>query len=265
LKNSQFEAVSDSESECESDDYSDLKEQLEDMERDEDEDVEELKTRNEMELPTVEPIVIEVPENAVLSPVGTVHGVVDRFVIIQGYDAGDVKVLDCDTVVFLSDKTIVGAVFDVFGPVTNPMYSVLFNSKDEIYYIPDLAKFVYTNEIKTKGTDASNFYDEETEEQEFSDDEAERMHKSKSKKNMEDGEIATKKNKKKRGNRQQQPQQYQPQQQYPPQYPPQYQPQHQQQMQYPQHMQQIQDQAMYQMMMQQQFMWAQYMQSNYRQ
>lgn len=41
--------------------------------------------------------------------------------------------LDIDTVLFLNKgKETLGKIFDVFGPVNNPCYSVRFNSRDEI-------------------------------------------------------------------------------------------------------------------------------------
>ncbi len=69
--------------------------------------------------------------------------------------------------------------FDTFGPVHKPMYTILFNSEEEVkgrnlqrgakvFFLPDLAKYVYTQPLKRqKGTDASNLYDEEVGEDVF--------------------------------------------------------------------------------------------------
>ena len=75
--------------------------------------------------------------------------------------------------------------FEIFGRVQQPVYSVKFNSEDEfnkfkgckgksVYYVVPDSQFLYTDSIKhIKGTDASNCHDEELpeEEQEYSDDE----------------------------------------------------------------------------------------------
>lgn len=81
--------------------------------------------------------------------------------------------------------------FETLGPVQKPIYSVKFATDaeaaeywaqvgKEVYYAPKYSSFVYTQQIKAiKGSDASNWNDEEVDEneQEFSDDEAELEHK----------------------------------------------------------------------------------------
>ena len=67
-------------------------------------------------------------------------------------------------------------VFETFGPVTRPLYAVRYNDASEIdqqravvgakvYYVTNHSKFVLTNALKgIKGSDASNRWDEEVDE-----------------------------------------------------------------------------------------------------
>lgn len=84
-----------------------------------------------------------------------------------------------------------GQVFEAFGPITYPMYTIRFPSSTDIdletvrldrtvYYLPKRSSFLKTKALRAmKGSDASNVYDEEVDEDQadFSDDEAERQHK----------------------------------------------------------------------------------------
>jgi len=85
-------------------------------------------------------------------------------------------------------------VFETFGPLTTPLYSVRFpssahfppaisafaespNERLKVYHCPSHSTFAYTSQLLlNRGNDASNIYDEEVAENEieFSDDEAER-------------------------------------------------------------------------------------------
>ena len=40
--------------------------------------------------------------------------------------------LDEDTVMLLEDRSVIGKIYETFGPVPQPYYSVRFNSDDEI-------------------------------------------------------------------------------------------------------------------------------------
>lgn len=67
-------------------------------------------------------------------------------------------------------------IFETFGPVARPLYSVRFNDASEIdtertkqgskvYNVPELSTFLLTRVLKMqKGSDASNLYDEEVDE-----------------------------------------------------------------------------------------------------
>ncbi|KAJ3359309.1 hypothetical protein HDU91_004963 [Kappamyces sp. JEL0680] len=90
---------------------------------------------------------------------------------------------------------VLGRVWDVFGPVQKPFYSVRVGNSEEaalfsrlidaeVYYVKDLVSMVLTQPLKMiKGSDASNVWDEEVgeEDQDFSDDEKEMQAKRKRK------------------------------------------------------------------------------------
>lgn len=94
---------------------------------------------------------------------------------------------------FLLIVIFVGPVFDVIGPVKQPLYVIRFNSSDEIvdlkvemnypiYYSENpqrsLTKYVFVdNLIREKGSDASWKYDNEPppDALDYSDDEVERV------------------------------------------------------------------------------------------
>ncbi|KAJ2845900.1 hypothetical protein GGI22_006407 [Coemansia erecta] len=147
-------------------------------------------TRNEVVDPHVNrPTIDVVPETATLSELGVIQSIVGASVIIRAHRSAERQVIDSESVVALGDRRVVGLVFDVFGPVTRPLYSVRFPAPEDIdasvyavgtpvFYSPELARMVDTSTIRIKGTDASNEYDEEagSDTMEFSDDETERLH-----------------------------------------------------------------------------------------
>ncbi|CAI5708669.1 unnamed protein product [Peronospora destructor] len=93
------------------------------------------------------------------------------------------KPLDEGSVLCLEDRTVLGCVDEVFGPVLVPLYLVRFENASKmpkkatvdaaVYFAIEHTTYIIPENIKDKGTDASNLFDEETEETEFSDDEAE--------------------------------------------------------------------------------------------
>ncbi|KAJ2723714.1 hypothetical protein GGI07_002423 [Coemansia sp. Benny D115] len=160
-------------------------------------------TKNEVFNPVIPaPPVTEIPQGTELHTLGTIHSVVDSSVLIEALESGGRQVLDTDSLVCLENRAVVGQVFDVFGPVTRPMYTVRFNTQEEaqryagmagtgcvVYYGAGWSKLVNTDELRCiKGTDASNLFDEEvaSDAMEFSDDEQERMNALKKKKKRRD-------------------------------------------------------------------------------
>ena len=110
------------------------------------------------------------PASARLDRIGIVHKIVQpHFLIIQATPPHQSGALDEGTVVWSANRTPVGLVFETFGPVQSPFYSIRFNSVDEIsargvaagdvvYVAPDCANFtryVFAHALKTRGSDAS--------------------------------------------------------------------------------------------------------------
>ncbi|XP_035516719.1 H/ACA ribonucleoprotein complex non-core subunit NAF1-like [Morone saxatilis] len=150
-----------------------------------------IKTRDEVlleELPAVEEVSVSLPEDAELQPVGTVSSIIQQLVVIQSLK--DTPPLNDDSIIFRSDGLAVGKVFEVFGPVSNPLYILRFNSAEQIsskgltegltvYYAPTIkeyTEYILTQQLKLlKGSDASWKNDQEppAEALDYSDDEKE--------------------------------------------------------------------------------------------
>jgi rRNA processing protein Gar1 len=139
------------------------------------------------ELP-IEPLTIEILPEAIIVEVGYVQSIVDDLIVIQStIDHHHHRALDVDSVLCFEDRTVLGRIFETFGPVRQPLYSVRLDSsknaekewvlsRKKVYSVPDYSQFVSIQQLeKRRGCDASNRYDEELpeEEQEFSDDEKE--------------------------------------------------------------------------------------------
>lgn len=137
----------------------------------------------------------KIPDNLKITPqtqiehVGEIFSVTGKTVVIKASVSGEFRVLEDHSVFCSSDRVPFGVLYETFGRVQAPFYSVKFESEEEaapfklrrgekVFYVVSASKFLFTDKIKAiKGSDASNFHDEEVpeEEQEFSDDEKERM------------------------------------------------------------------------------------------
>uniref|UniRef100_A0A8P4KLT6 H/ACA ribonucleoprotein complex subunit n=1 Tax=Dicentrarchus labrax TaxID=13489 RepID=A0A8P4KLT6_DICLA len=139
---------------------------------------------------------VSLPEDAELQPVGTVSSIIQQLVVIQSLK--DTPPLNDDSIIFRSDGLAVGKVFEVFGPVSNPLYILRFNSAEQIsskgltegltvYYAPTIkeyTEYILTQQLKLlKGSDASWKNDQEppAEALDYSDDEKEQEAKRKGK------------------------------------------------------------------------------------
>lgn len=187
--------TSESESERGEDEDLDDVEGVLDADDDGDDDGEIPHSKNELlefEIPVV-PADFKITEATPLELIGTVKSVVDKTVVVESIHSGRYRVLD-EGAIFVVEKndgkSVLGLLFETFGPIDHPFYVVRFNSEEEIaefrpliganvHEVVSTAHYVLTEELKSKGTDASNFNDEEVplEEQEFSDDEEEMMFK----------------------------------------------------------------------------------------
>ncbi|KAF9170231.1 hypothetical protein BGX20_009236 [Mortierella sp. AD010] len=159
-----------------------------------------LHTANEIvQLPEVKKPEIVLGPGTVLDPIGTVMSIVDNVVVVQAASSGETRVLDAGTVAAImgpkneetgeEQREVLGEIFETFGPVSRPLYSIRFNTAAEIpemctvgcrvYSVPEFSSFVLTGPLKAlKGSDASNKFDEEVQDSEieFSDDEKEIEH-----------------------------------------------------------------------------------------
>jgi len=151
------------------------------------------RTKNEISEDEAEPDKpnISLTQDMAIKPVGFVKSIVGKLVLIEASDPGHQRVLGEGSVLALEDRTILGVINEVLGRVEMPLYTVRFKSPEEIkelgvtvelkvFSVVQHSEFVFTQPLKAmKGSDASNFYDEEIPitEQEFSDDEAEAEHK----------------------------------------------------------------------------------------
>ncbi|KAI8093812.1 Gar1/Naf1 RNA binding region-domain-containing protein [Halteromyces radiatus] len=149
--------------------------------------MQQLRTVNEVTDIVINKPQFEMKEDTEIRPVGEIFSVIDKTVVVQSRPG--LAVLDMESLLVFEDRVMLGEVFETFGPVERPFYSVRFNDADEIdrshaidgaaiYYVPsyERTQLVQVEKLKLiKGTDASNRYDEEVgaEELEFSDDEQE--------------------------------------------------------------------------------------------
>ena len=141
-----------------------------------------------------------IDEKATINEIGTIKSAFEHNIIITASLSGEQRVLKEGSILCLQEKTLVGPVCEVFGPLQAPFYRVSFDKDKEIsstrfndlktkvgakiFYVTPEARWVDTFELKQiKGTDASNGFDEELpeNEQEFSDDEKEMEFKRKKK------------------------------------------------------------------------------------
>ncbi|KAK4240528.1 Gar1/Naf1 RNA binding region-domain-containing protein [Achaetomium macrosporum] len=150
-----------------------------------------LRTKNEMpEEVLPKPDVTITPEMKI-EPLGTIETILENIVVIKSQTPGEVQVIEVGSVVCKEDRTVIGALSDVWGNVKDPRYTLMLAEENEvkelglavgmpIYYSVEHAQYVFTQPLRdAKGTDASNLHDEEVaaDEMEFSDDEKEAEYK----------------------------------------------------------------------------------------
>lgn len=151
-----------------------------------------IRSKNEI----VEEQVPELPEDYTIdeetqiSLLGKIQSVFNGNIIAHANSSAEYKVLKDGAIFCLQDKTLIGTLVEVFGPIELPFYRVALSKKEaenvdewkakigeNVYTVLNEVDWLNTTELKKiKGSDASNPYDEEIpiEEQEFSDDEEER-------------------------------------------------------------------------------------------
>ncbi|XP_021901038.1 H/ACA ribonucleoprotein complex non-core subunit NAF1 isoform X2 [Carica papaya] len=144
-----------------------------------------IKSKNELqELPPVPPVDVLLQPHHKTMPVGLVLSVLGAKVIVEGVEKHNP--LNEGSILWITEnRTPLGLVDEIFGPVKNPYYVVRYNSESEvpveihqgtlISFVPEFADHVLNDKnLYKKGYDASGENDEElSDEVEFSDDEKE--------------------------------------------------------------------------------------------
>ncbi|KAG2415151.1 hypothetical protein HFD88_006342 [Aspergillus terreus] len=163
-----------------------------------------IKSANELpeEAPPIPEITITPEMKIVL--LGHVEAIVENTILIAANTSGEYQVLEMGSLLCHEDRRVAGVVSETLGRVENPLYAVRYPSAAAveehgiskgkvIYYVEEHSTFVFTQPLKgMKGSDASNFHDEEIaeDEVEFSDDEAEAEYKRKLKQKRQEKKEA---------------------------------------------------------------------------
>ncbi|KAG1057985.1 hypothetical protein G6F43_000229 [Rhizopus delemar] len=148
-----------------------------------------VKTANEITDFTVEKPVFDLTQQTEILYAGNIFQIIQNVVVVHSRPGSEYNALDAGSLLVYENREVMGEIFETFGPISRPYYTVRFNDESEInnewttvgaavYYVPSYQKtqIIQTERLRMiKHTDASNFYDEEIgeDEMEFSDDEKE--------------------------------------------------------------------------------------------
>ncbi|CAG8451011.1 12391_t:CDS:2 [Ambispora gerdemannii] len=150
-----------------------------------------LHTKNEIiDVPVNKPEV-NITDDLEIQAIGTINHIVENVVVVSSLFSDRNKVLDAGSILVFENRELIGEIFETFGPVHKPHYSIRFKDEEEIniekyrqgvkaFVVLKFAKHVFVKPLQQiKGSDASNQFDEEIDESEieFSDDEREAAHK----------------------------------------------------------------------------------------
>lgn len=163
-------------------------------------------SQHEVINPNIPPSPVDtIPADAPLRPIGKIDHIINSVIVIRAdistQESMKGQILDEGSLLCLGDRRVLGAIFETFGSVNSPFYSIRLppghqlvvktavsdGSESEpvqpgmpVFYspTPDFSGLLFTRDIRQsqlKGSDASNLYDEEVgaNEIEFSDDEEE--------------------------------------------------------------------------------------------
>ncbi|KAI0098316.1 Gar1/Naf1 RNA binding region-domain-containing protein [Nemania sp. FL0031] len=150
-----------------------------------------VRTKNELPEAIIPRPDVEIKPEMEIAELGVIEHFVGNTAVIKANTTGEYQVLDTGSVLCLENRTVIAALADVIAAVREPRYTAGFTSEEEIksfgletgtkiFYPPALASLGLTQALRAnKGTDASNWHDEEVAEDEieFSDDEKEAEHK----------------------------------------------------------------------------------------
>ena len=150
-----------------------------------------VRTKNELPEAIIPRPEVEIKPEMEIVELGAIEHFVGNTAVIKANTTGEYEVLDTGSVLCLVDRTVIAALADVIAAVREPRYTAGFQSEEEIrsfgletgtkiFYPRAMANLGFTEALKAnKGTDASNWHDEEVAEDEieFSDDEKEAEYK----------------------------------------------------------------------------------------
>ncbi|KAL7627338.1 hypothetical protein AAE478_001530 [Parahypoxylon ruwenzoriense] len=150
-----------------------------------------VRTKNEMPEEVIPKPDVVITHEMGITELGVVEHIVENTVVIKANTTGEYSVLDSGSVLCVENRTVIAAIADLIGNVRQPRYTARFTNEEEIksygldlgtkiFYPPSHASYVFTQALRgEKGTDASNWHDEEVgaDEIEFSDDEKEAEYK----------------------------------------------------------------------------------------
>ncbi|KAG1243434.1 hypothetical protein G6F68_015830 [Rhizopus microsporus] len=134
-----------------------------------------VKTANEVTDFTVEKPVFDLTQQTEILYAGNIFQIIQNVVVIHSRPGSEYNALDAGSLLVYENREVMGEVFETFGPISRPYYTVRFNDESEInnewttvgaavYYVPSYQKtqIIQTERLRMiKHTDASNFYDEE--------------------------------------------------------------------------------------------------------
>lgn len=158
-----------------------------------------LKTVNEIAATPVREPGVELTADCPIARCGTILNVSVPGLMVTIKSDMNTKPLDEGSVLCFEDRAVLGCVDEVFGPVMMPMYLVRFENAEKmpaqatinsvVFFATEHTTYIVPEKIKDKGTDASNIFDEETDETLYSDDEAEAAAKRQNRKRNRGGQA----------------------------------------------------------------------------
>lgn len=186
--------ISDSEEEMNEEEYKKEKERIEKFENDDDnEEMNSYLPSKHETLQFEEPDILQLSSKSNVVLFGIIETILEGNILLKPMFS--LKIYDLDTTIYDNCLNPIGFIFDIIGQIDDPLYIIHPFQQSEVY-IKTLKegdqlmidenneRIVNTKELieKSKATDASNVFDEEIDDMEFSDDEKEIEYK-RSKKN----------------------------------------------------------------------------------
>lgn len=92
----------------------------------------------------MEPIDVTLPKHVQIKLIGKVKALIELMCIVQSVHGA--PPLNADSILWKADRTPFGRVFEIFGPVSAPLYSVRLSSEEHsVSYVVKHMSIVYTS------------------------------------------------------------------------------------------------------------------------